>query len=49
MKTQKHLNVSAYNFTREVMIMGIVLIVSAIIGLALLCYLFYILFEGENL
>lgn len=29
--------------------MGIVLIVSAIIAFVLLCYLFYILFEGEKL
>ena len=29
--------------------MGIVLAVSGLIGLALLAYLFYVLFRGENL
>ncbi len=32
-----------------VMRMGTVLIVSAFIALALLCYLFYVLFKGEKL
>lgn len=31
------------------MSMGAVLICAAIIGLALLCYLFYVLFKGEDL
>jgi K+-transporting ATPase KdpF subunit len=31
------------------MIMGTVLIVSAVVALALLCYLFYVLFRGEKL
>lgn len=29
--------------------MGVVLVVSAVIALALLVYLFYVLFRGENL
>jgi K+-transporting ATPase KdpF subunit len=29
--------------------MGIVLVISSLIGLALLIYLFYVLFRGENL
>ncbi len=29
--------------------MLIVMIGSAVVGLVLLCYLFYVLFEGENL
>ncbi|MDF2631927.1 MAG: hypothetical protein K0Q85_523 [Caproiciproducens sp.] len=29
--------------------MGTVLIVSAVVALALLCYLFYVLFRGEKL
>ncbi|MBC2012612.1 potassium-transporting ATPase subunit F [Listeria marthii] len=29
--------------------MGVVLVIAGIIGLALLVYLFYVLFRGENL
>lgn len=29
--------------------MGVVMLISAIIALALLCYLFYVLFRGDNL
>jgi K+-transporting ATPase KdpF subunit len=29
--------------------MGAVMLISSIIALALLCYLFYVLFRGENL
>lgn len=34
---------------QELMNMGIVLVVSGIIALALLAYLFYVLFRGEEL
>ncbi|WP_442855588.1 potassium-transporting ATPase subunit F [Clostridium sp. Marseille-P2415] len=38
-----------YKNERELGKMGIIMVLSGIIGLALLVYLFYVLFRGENL
>jgi K+-transporting ATPase KdpF subunit len=42
-------NVYKHFYIRRVITMEVVLICSAFIGVALLCYLFYVLFKGENL